>query len=59
MLGDLDSYTQKNGTLPPNYTLHKNKLKMEKDIYKSQHHKSPTEEHRQGNLIYSMQQYFH
>ena len=32
MLGDLDSYLQKNETQPPTYTIHKNKLKMDKRI---------------------------
>ena len=35
-LGDLDSHMQKNETQPPTYTLHKNKLKMDKRLkYKS------------------------
>ena len=32
VLGDLDSYTTKNETLFPTYTIHKNKLKMVKDL---------------------------
>ena len=45
MLGDPDSYMQNNGTWPPNYTAHKNKLKMDKRLKcKSRHHKSPTGE---------------
>ena len=48
MLGDLDSYMQKNATQPPTCTMHKNKLKMDKRFkYKSQNHKSPRGEHRQ------------
>ena len=30
VLGDLDSYMQKNETQPPTYTVPKNKLKMDK-----------------------------
>ena len=45
VLGDLDSYMQKNETRSPIYTIHKNKLKMDKRLkYKSQHHKSPSGE---------------
>ena len=41
------------------YTIYKNKLKMDKRLkYKLQHHKSPTGEHREENLRYSMHQYF-
>ena len=59
VLGDLDSYMQKNETRSPTYAIHKNKLRMDKRLkYKSQHHVSPTE-HRQENLRYSKQQYFH
>ena len=32
VLGELDSYIQKNETRPPTYTLHKNKLKIDKDL---------------------------
>ena len=32
VLGDLDSYMQKNETRPPTYTIHKNKLKMDKRL---------------------------
>ena len=36
MLGDLDSYMQKNETQPPIYTIQKNTLKMDKRFkYKS------------------------
>ena len=60
MLGNLDSYMQKNETWSPTYTIHKNKLKMDKRCkYKSWYHKSPRGEYRQENLGYSMQQYFH
>ena len=54
VLGDLDM--QKNETLLPTYTIHKNKLKVDKRLkYKSQHHKSPRGEHRQENLRFSIQ----
>ena len=40
VLGDLDSYMWKNETQPPNYTIHKNKLKMDKRLkYKFWYHK--------------------
>ena len=56
VLGDLDSYVQKNETWPPTYTIHKNKLKMDKRFkYKLWHHKTSRGEHRQENLRYSMQ----
>ena len=46
VLGDLDSYMQKNKTRPPTYAIHKNKFKMDKRLkYKSWHHKSPLGEH--------------
>ena len=32
LLGDLDRYIQKNETQPPTYAIHKNKLKMIKDL---------------------------
>ena len=32
VLGDLDSYMQKNEIWPPTYTIHQNKLKMDKDL---------------------------
>ena len=36
MLGDLDSYMQKKETRSPTYTIHKNKLKVDKRLkYKS------------------------
>ena len=39
VLGELDSYMQKNETQAPNYTIHKNKLKVDKRFkYKSWHH---------------------
>ena len=60
VLGDLDNYMQKKETLPLTYTKHKNKLKMDKRLkYKSWHHESPRGEHRQENLSYFMQYYFH
>ena len=60
VLGDLDCYMQKNETRSPTYTIHKNKLTVDKRLkYKLQHHKSPRGEHRQENLRYSTEQYFH
>ena len=51
---------KKKETRSPTYTIHKNKLKVDKRLkYKLQHHKSPREEQRQENLRYSTQQYFH
>ena len=36
VLGDLDSYMQKNETRSPTYAIHKNKLKLDKTLtYKS------------------------
>ena len=36
VLEDLDSYMQKNETLAPTYTIHKNKFKVDKGLkYKS------------------------
>ena len=32
VFGDLDSYILKNETRPPTYTIHKNKLKMDKKV---------------------------
>ena len=32
MLGDLDSYVQKNETRSPTYAIHENKLKMDKGL---------------------------
>ena len=32
VLDDLDSYMQKNEMWPPTYTIHKNKLKMDKKL---------------------------
>ena len=55
MLGELDLYMQKNETRPPIYTLHQNKLKMDKRLkYKSRHYKSPRGKHRQENFRYPM-----
>ena len=59
VLEDPDKYMQKNETRPPTYTIHKNKLKIDKRVKnKSQHHKIPGE-HSQENLRYATQQYFH
>ena len=45
VLGDLDSYMEKNETLPPTCTIHKNKFKMDKKLKnKSRYHKSPGRE---------------
>ena len=53
VLGELDSYVQKNETWPTTYTIHKNKLKMDKRLkYKLWQHKSPRGEYRQENLRY-------
>ena len=50
----------KNETQAPTYTIHKNKFKVDKRFkYKSYHHQTPGGEHRQENLTYSTQQYFH
>ena len=60
VLGDVDSYMQKNETQSPTYMIHRNKFKVDKSlIYKSQHHKGARGEHRQENLRYSTHQYFH
>ena len=60
VLGDLDSYVQKNETRSPTYTVHKNKLKMDKRLkYKLYHHKSSTGKHWQVDLRDSTQQYPH
>ena len=64
VLGDLDSYMQKkkknqNSISKLHHTL-KKKFKVDKRLkYKSWHHKNPRGEHRQENLRYSTQQYFH
>ena len=51
--------TKKNETQSPTFAIYKNKLKMDKrHIDKLQPHKSPRE-HREENLRYSMQHYFH
>ena len=53
VLGDLDSYMQKNETWAPTYTMHKNKLKMYKRLkYNLWYYKSPRGQHRQENLRY-------
>ena len=60
VLGDLDSYLQKNETWPPTYTIYKNKFKVDKRLkYKSQQYKTPKGQLREENLRYSTQQYFH
>ena len=60
VLGDLDSYVQKNETQPPTYIINKNKLKTYKRLqYKSQHHKSPRGKHWQENLRHPTQQHPH
>ena len=51
---------KKNETWPPTYTIHKNKLKMNKRLkYKLWYHKNPGGEHGRENLRYPTQQYFH
>ena len=48
VLGDLDSYMQKNETRWLTHTIQKNKFKVDKKLkYKSWHHKSPRGEHRE------------
>ena len=60
VLGDMDSYVQKNETRSPTHAIHKNKLEMDKrHKYKLGYHKSPRGKYRQENLRYSMQQYCH
>ena len=60
VLGDLDSYVQKNETRSPTYAIHKNKLKMDKRLkYKLYHHKSPRGKHWQEGLRHSTQQHPH
>ena len=60
VLGDLDSYVQKNETRSPTYAIHKNKFKVDKRVkYMSEHHKSPRGKHWQEDLRHSMQQYPH
>ena len=57
VLGELDSYMQKNETRSPTYTIHKSKFKVgERLKYKSRYHKSPREKHGQENLRHSMKQ---
>ena len=46
MLGDLDSYMQKNEAGPPTYTTRKNKLKGNKRFKYKSHYISPRGEHR-------------
>ena len=59
MLGNLDSYMQKNETWSPTYTIHKNRFKADKRVkYKLWHHKSPREEYRQENFRYSISNIF-
>ena len=63
VLEDLDRYMQKKKkrkeTTPPTYTIHQNKLEMDKRLkYKLWHHKNPRGKHRKISDI-QMQQYFH
>ena len=44
VLGDLDSYVQKNETRSPTYSIHENKLKMEKELNISRNTKEVLEE---------------
>ena len=60
VLGDWDSYVQKNETQSPTYAIHKNKFKVDKRLkYKSQHHESPRGKHWQENLRHSTQRHPH
>ena len=60
VLGDMDSYVQKNEIRSPTYTIHKNKFKVGKRLkYKSLHHKTPRGKHWQENLRHSTQQHPH
>ena len=53
VLGDLDSYVQKNETRSPTYAIHKNKFKVDKRLKcKSQHHKSPRGIYWQEDLTF-------
>ena len=49
VLEDLDSYMQKKNEIwQPTYTIHKNKIKMDKRLkYKSWYHKIPRGKHKQ------------
>ena len=52
VLGDVDSYIEKNETQALTYTIHKNKFKVDKRLkYKSWHRKSPRGEHRKISHI--------
>ena len=61
VLGDTDSYMpKKNEIQPPTYTIHKNKLMVDKILkHKLKNHKGPRREHRLENHRYYMQQYIH
>ena len=59
VLGDLDSYMQKNESQPPTYTIQKINSRWIKDLNMSQHYKSSKDEHREENFRYSTQQNFH
>ena len=51
---------RKKETQPSTYTIHQNKLKMDKRLkYKAWHHESPRGEHREENFRYSTQQNFY
>ena len=51
----MESYMQKNETWLPNYTIHKNKFKVDKRLkYKLWHHKSPRGKQRQENIRHSL-----
>ena len=54
VLGDLDSYVQKNETRSPAYTIHKKKFKVDKRLKcKSLYHKNVRGKHWQENLRHS------
>ena len=59
VLGELDSYMQKNETRSPTYTKHKNKFRVDKRRkYKSSHHKSPRRKQQQENLTLTFLTHF-
>ena len=60
VLGDLDSYVQKNETRSPTYAIHKKKLKMDKSLNISHRTIKVLEENTgRKNLIHSMQHHPH
>ena len=60
VLGDLDSYVQKNETRSPTYAIHKKKFKVNKrPKYKLGHHKSPRGKHHQETRRHSTHHHLH